>query len=337
MTPNTDLIARLPKAELHLHIEGSFEPELMMAVAERNKIDIPFKTLEDAKAAYAFSSLQEFLDIYYQGMNVLRTEQDFHDMAFAYLRRAKEDNVTHVEMFFDPQAHTERGVSFGVVADGILSALKRGETELGITSKLIMSFLRHLSEGDGFVLLDESTAWHEYFVGVGLDSSEVGHPPLKFMNLFERCRELGFKLCLHAGEEGPPEYVREALLDIGADRIDHGNRAMEDPALVQILRDTQTPLTNCPLSNLSLCVLEDLKDSPVKRQLQEGLLVTVNSDDPAYFGGYIGKNYEAIAEALDLTSDQIIKLARNSFTGSFLSDEEKAKHLAAIDGIAASA
>ena len=337
MTPKTDLIARLPKAELHLHIEGSFEPELMMAVAERNKIDIPFKTLEDAKAAYAFSNLQEFLDIYYQGMNVLRTEQDFHDMTFAYLRRIKDDNVRHVEMFFDPQAHTERGVPFSIVADGILSALKQGETELGITSKLIMSFLRHLSEGDGFVLLDESTAWHEYFVGVGLDSSEVGHPPLKFMNLFERCRELGFKLCLHAGEEGPPEYVREALLDIGADRIDHGNRAMEDPALVQILRDTQTPLTNCPLSNLSLCVLEDLKDSPVKRQLQEGLLVTVNSDDPAYFGGYIGKNYEAIAEALDLTSDQIIKLARNSFTGSFLSDEEKAKHLAAIDGIAASA
>ncbi|WP_199288491.1 adenosine deaminase [Hyphomonas pacifica] len=326
-----NLIARLPKAELHLHIEGSFEPELMMAIAERNRIDIPFKTLEEAKAAYDFSNLQEFLDIYYQGMNVLRTEQDFHDMTWAYLERVKQDNVVHVEMFFDPQAHTERGVPFGVVAEGILAALKRGEAELGITSELIMSFLRHLSEGAGFVLLDESIPWHEYFIGVGLDSSEVGHPPLKFRGLFERCRELGFKLCLHAGEEGPPEYVREALLDIGADRIDHGNRAMEDPALIQVLRDTQTPLTNCPLSNLSLCVLDDLKKSPVKTQLEEGLLVCVNSDDPAYFGGYINQNYEAISEALDLSAGQIIQLARNSFAGSFLSEDAKARYIQAVD------
>ncbi len=333
MTAHKDLIARLPKAELHLHIEGSFEPEMMMALAERNRISIPFKTLEEAQAAYNFSNLQEFLDLYYQGMNVLRTEQDFHDLTWAYLQRAKADNVVHVEMFYDPQAHTERGVPFGTVTVGILSALERGEKELGITSGLIMSFLRHLSEEDGYVLLDESTAWHGHFVGVGLDSSEVGHPPLKFQRLFERCRELGFKLCMHAGEEGPPEYVREALLDIGVDRIDHGNRSMEDPALIEVLRDTQTPLTNCPLSNLSLCVIDDLKDSPVKAQLEEGLLVCVNSDDPAYFGGYIGKNYEAISEALDLSADQIIQLAKNSFAGSFLPDEAKAKHIAAVDAV----
>jgi adenosine deaminase len=336
MSAHSDLIARLPKAELHLHIEGSFEPEMMMQLAERNRIDIPFKTLEEARAAYDFNNLQEFLDLYYQGMNVLRTEQDFHDMTFAYLQRAKADNIVHVEMFFDPQAHTERGVPFGAVADGILSALERGEKELGITSELIMSFLRHLTEEDGFVLLDESTPWHEHFVGVGLDSSEVGHPPLKFQRLFERCRALGFKLCMHAGEEGPPDYVREALLDIGVDRIDHGNRSMEDPALIQVLKDTQTPLTNCPLSNLSLCVLGDLKDSPVKAQLEQGLLVCVNSDDPAYFGGYIGKNYEAITDALDLSADQIIQLARNSFTGSFLPEADKARHLAAIEDVAAS-
>jgi len=331
MAKHAELIARLPKAELHLHIEGSFEPEMMLALAERNRINIPFKTLEDARAAYAFSNLQEFLDLYYQGMNVLRTEQDFHDLTWAYLTRAEADNVRHVEMFYDPQAHTERGVAFGTVTDGILSALERGEKELGITSKLIMSFLRHLSEADGFALLEESKPWHEKFVGVGLDSSEVGHPPLKFERLFAECRKRGFKLCMHAGEEGPPEYVREALLDIGVDRIDHGNRSMEDPALIEILRDTQTPLTNCPLSNLSLCVIVDLRKSPVKKQLDEGLLVTVNSDDPAYFGGYIGKNYEEISVALDLGSDDLIQLARNSFTGSFLSESEKAAHLAEID------
>ncbi|MEZ6011018.1 MAG: adenosine deaminase [Hyphomonas sp.] len=331
MTKHAELIASLPKAELHLHIEGSFEPEMMLALAERNRIDIPFKTLEQAKAAYNFNDLQEFLDLYYQGMNVLRTEQDFHDLTWAYLTRAKADNVRHVEMFYDPQAHTERGVAFGTVTEGILSALTRGEKELGITSKLIMSFLRHLSEQDGFALLEESKPWHDKFVGVGLDSSEVGHPPLKFERLFAECRKLGFKLCMHAGEEGPPEYVREALLDIAVDRIDHGNRSMEDPALIEILRDTQVPLTNCPLSNLSLCVIHDLKDSPVKAQLDEGLLVTVNSDDPAYFGGYIGKNYQDVSEALDLSGEDVIQLARNSFIGSFLSDAEKAAHLSEID------
>lgn len=332
MAQHAELIASLPKAELHLHIEGSFEPEMMMQIAERNRVEIPFKTLEDAKAAYNFSNLQEFLDLYYQGMNVLRTEQDFHDLTWAYLKRVKNDNVRHVEMFYDPQAHTGRGVAFGTVTEGILSALERGEKELGISSMLIMSFLRHLSEEDGFALLEESKPWHDKFVGVGLDSSEVGHPPLKFERLFARCRELGFKLCLHAGEEGPPSYVREALLDIGADRIDHGNRSMEDAGLIEILRDTQTPLTNCPLSNLALCVIDDLKKSPLKAQLEAGLLVTVNSDDPAYFGGYIGKNFEQISEALDLSSEQIIQLAKNSFTASFLPENVRSQFIREIEG-----
>tara|TARA_R110000803_G_scaffold93370_6_gene160889 strand:- start:2766 stop:3776 length:1011 start_codon:yes stop_codon:yes gene_type:complete len=331
MTDRATLIEKLPKAELHLHIEGSFEPELMMAIAERNKVAVPFKTLDEVRAAYAFSNLQEFLDIYYQGMAVLLHEQDFYDLTWAYLERVAADNVRHVEIFFDPQAHTERGVAFATVADGILAALDDGEKKLGITSHLIMSFLRHLSEEDGFALLEESAPYHDRFVGVGLDSSEVGHPPSKFGRLFAKCRELGFKLCLHAGEEGPPEYVREALIDIGADRIDHGNRSMEDAGLVQVLLDSQTPLTNCPLSNLSLCVIDDLRDSPLKTQLEAGLLVTVNSDDPAYFGGYINQNYRAIAEALNLGDDQLVQLARNSFTGAFLSDADKARHLSEID------
>ena len=331
MTDRAALIAKLPKAELHLHIEGSFEPELMMAIAERNKVTVPFNTLDEARAAYAFSNLQEFLDIYYQGMAVLLHEQDFYDLTWAYLERVTADNVRHVEIFFDPQAHTERGVAFSTVANGILTALDDGEKKLGITSHLIMSFLRHLSEEDGFALLEASAPYHSRFIGVGLDSSEVGHPPSKFERLFAKCRELGFKLCLHAGEEGPPDYVREALIDIGADRIDHGNRSMEDAGLVEVLRDTQTPLTNCPLSNLSLCVIDDLRDSPLKTQLEAGLLVTVNSDDPAYFGGYINQNYREIADALDLSDDQLIQLARNSFTGAFLSDADKARHLSEID------
>lgn len=330
----TDLIQRLPKAELHLHIEGSFEPELMMQLAARNKIDLRFKSLEEAKAAYNFSNLQEFLDLYYEGMQVLRTEEDFHDLTWAYLQRAAADNVRHVEMFYDPQAHTARGVPFGVVTEGILAALKRGEKELGVTSYLIMSFLRHLSEEDGFALLKESAPWHEKFVGVGLDSSEMGHPPLKFERLYARCREMGFKLCMHAGEEGPPDYVREALLDIGVDRIDHGNRSMEDEGLIAVLQDTQIPLTNCPLSNLSLCVIDDLKESPVKAQLELGLMVTVNSDDPAYFGGYIGRNYEQAAAALGLSDAQIVQLARNSFAGSFLPEAEKRRFMAEVEAAA---
>ena len=335
MTDHASLIAALPKAELHLHIEGSFEPELMMAIAARNKIALPWATLVEAKAAYAFDNLQEFLDLYYQGMNVLQTEQDFYDLTYAYLARVATDNVRHVEMFFDPQAHTERGVAFATVADGILAALKDGEAKLGITSKLIMSFLRHLSEEDGFALLEESAPYHQHFIGVGLDSSEMGHPPLKFARLFKRCREMGFKLCLHAGEEGPPAYVREALFDIGADRIDHGNRAMEDEGLIAALKKNQVPLTSCPLSNLALCVIDDVAKSPVRDMLDAGLHVTVNSDDPAYFGGYMNQNYEAVADRLALSDAQLVQLARNSFTASFLNEEEIAKHLAAIDAVIA--
>ena len=331
MTDHASLIAALPKAELHLHIEGSFEPELMMAIAARNGVTLPWATLEEAKAAYAFDNLQEFLDLYYQGMNVLQTEQDFYDLTYAYLSRVAEDNVRHVEMFFDPQAHTERGVAFSTVADGILSALKDGREKLGITSKLIMSFLRHLSEDDGFALLEESAPYHEHFIGVGLDSSEMGHPPLKFARLFARCREMGFKLCLHAGEEGPPAYVREALFEIGVDRIDHGNRAMEDEGLIAALKDNQVPLTSCPLSNLALCVIDDVSQSPVRDMLEAGLHVTVNSDDPAYFGGYMNQNYTAVTDRLALNDAQLIQLAKNSFTASFLSEQEIAKHLAAID------
>ncbi|MEL7481541.1 MAG: adenosine deaminase [Pseudomonadota bacterium] len=335
MSRTADLIAALPKAELHLHIEGSFEPELMLAIAERNKIKLPWATLEDAKAAYDFDNLQEFLDLYYKGMDVLRTEEDFYDLTYAYLERVDDDNVRHVEIFFDPQAHTERGVPFAMVADGILTALKDGERDFGISSKLIMSFLRHLSEEDGLALLQESAPWHEHFVGVGLDSSEVGHPPSKFARLFKRCDDMGFKLCLHAGEEGPPEYVHEALFEIGADRIDHGNRAMEDPALIEALKDRQTPITSCPLSNLSLCVIDDVRKSPVKAMLDAGLLVTVNSDDPAYFGGYVNENLEAVATASQLSSGDLIQLAKNSFSGSFLTGSEKQAHLEAIDAVAA--
>ena len=335
MRDTSALIAALPKAELHLHIEGSFEPELMMQIAERNRITLPWATLEEAKAAYAFSNLQEFLDLYYQGMNVLRTEQDFYDLTYAYLSRIAEDNVVHVEMFFDPQAHTERGVAFATVVEGILAALKDGEEKFGLTSELIMSFLRHLSESDGFALLEETAPYHKHFVGVGLDSSEMGHPPSKFARLFKRCAELGFKLCLHAGEEGPPSYVREALFEIGADRIDHGNRAMEDEAVIASLKESQTPLTSCPLSNLALCVIDDVAESPVKAMLEAGLHVTVNSDDPAYFGGYMNQNYQAVADALALSDEQLIQLARNSFTASFLPEADKLAHLNEIDAVVA--
>lgn len=332
---HSDLIASLPKAELHLHIEGSFEPEQMLAIAERNEIKLPWQTLEEAKAAYNFDNLQEFLDLYYKGMNVLRTEDDFYDLTYAYLERVEADNVRHVEIFFDPQAHTSRGVPFGAVTDGILAALKDGEADFGITSKLIMSFLRHLSEEDGFALLEESAPWHQHFVGVGLDSSEVGHPPSKFARLFKQCDEMGFQLCLHAGEEGPPEYIHEALFDIRADRIDHGNRAMEDPALIRALKERQTPITSCPLSNLALCVIDDVRQSPVKAMLDAELLVTVNSDDPAYFGGYVNRNFEAVAKSLALSDADLIRLAKNSFEGSFLTPSEKRAHIDAIDAITA--
>jgi adenosine deaminase len=324
------LIARLPKAELHLHIEGSLEPELLFALAERNGVAIPFASVEEVRAAYSFSNLQDFLDIYYQGMSVLLTAQDFYDLTWAYLERAHADTVRHVEIFFDPQGHTARGVAFTTALGGIERALKDAETRYGITYRLIMCFLRHLSEEEAFATLELAKPHLESIHGVGLDSSELGHPPAKFQRVFAAARELGLHVTAHAGEEGPPDYVREAIDLLQVERIDHGNRALEDPALIHHLARDQMTLTVCPLSNLRLCVIEGLADSPVKRMLELGLKVTVNSDDPAYFGGYINANFSAVAEALDLSAAQIVRLAENSFTGSFLPPAEQACHLAAI-------
>lgn len=328
-----DLAKKLPKAELHMHVEGSLEPELMFKLAERNRIAIPFKTVEEVRAAYAFSNLQDFLDIYYQGMSVLRTEEDFFDLTMAYLNRARADNVRHAEIFFDPQGHTSRGVPFDVAISGILTALQMSRAQFGMTGKLIMCFLRHLSEDEAFATLEEADPWLDRIVGVGLDSSEVGHPPSKFARVFKAARERGLKIVAHAGEEGPPDYVREALDLLAIDRLDHGNRSLEDEALVARLRETQMTLTVCPLSNLKLCVVKDMRAHPLKRMLDLGILATVNSDDPAYFGGYMAANYNAVIEALDLTEDNIRTLARNSFLGSFLSDGEKRAHLAAIEKV----
>ncbi len=322
---------RLPKAELHLHIEGSLEPDLMFRLAQRNKVDIPFGSVEEIRAAYDFSNLQDFLDIYYQGMNVLRTDEDFFDLTMAYLNRVRADNVRHVEIFFDPQGHTERGVQFDTAISGILTAFKLAKAQFGVTTKLIMCFLRHLPEEDAFKTLKQAERWLDHLTGVGLDSSEVGHPPSKFERVFAAARERGLKVVAHAGEEGPPEYVREALDLLKIDRLDHGNRALEDEGLVARLRDEAMTLTVCPLSNQKLCVVDDMGAHPIKRMLDLGLKATVNSDDPAYFGGYVMDNFRAVIEALDLSQDDIRTLARNSIEGSFLSDGEKRAHLSAID------
>lgn len=336
MTALNDLIARLPKAELHLHIEGSLEPELMMALAQRNGIDLPYKTVDEIRAAYEFSNLQDFLDIYYVGMNVLQTEQDFFDLTWAYLERAHADNVRHVEIFFDPQGHTERGVAFATVIDGLTRALDEAESRWGMTSQLIMCFLRHLSEDAAFETLEQAMGHLERIDGVGLDSSEMGHPPSKFERVFARAGELGLKRVAHAGEEGPPAYIYEALDLLQIDRVDHGNRALEDTALVQRLVDSKMALTVCPLSNLRLCGVERLEDHPLKRMLELGLVATCNSDDPAYFGGYVNDNFRRTAEAVGLTAGEIITLARNSFIGSFLPQDAIARHLAEIDAVIAS-
>lgn len=324
-------IAGLPKAELHLHIEGSLEPELMFELAQRNGVAIPFDSVEAVRAAYDFSNLQDFLDIYYAGAEVLRTEEDFHDLALAYFRRAAADNVRHAEIFFDPQTHTDRGIPFAVVADGLLAGMARAEAELGVTSKLILCFLRHLDEEAAFATLKSAEPWLDRIIGVGLDSSEVGHPPSKFERVFARARDMGLKLCAHAGEEGPPAYVHEALDLLHVDRIDHGNRAMEDAGLIRRLADARMTLTVCPLSNLKLCVVHDLAAHPVPEMLRQGLHVTLNSDDPAYFGGYVNDNYRALARAVGLGREDLVRIARNSFEGAFLGEAEKAARLAEID------
>ena len=330
----TDFIRGLPKAELHLHIEGSLEPEQMFEFGRRNRVALPFKSVEEVRAAYAFSNLQDFLDIYYQGAGVLMVEQDFHDLAMAYFRRVAADGCRHVELFFDPQTHTDRGLPFSVAIEGLLSGMAEARSELGVSSKLIMCFLRHLDEEAAFATLKAADPWLDRIVGVGLDSSEVGHPPSKFAGVYKAARERGLKLVAHAGEEGPPAYVYEALDILGVDRIDHGNRALEDPALVDRLVKSGMTLTVCPLSNLKLCVVDDLKAHPVKRMLELGLHATVNSDDPAYFGGYLGENWRQTAAAVGLTREELITLAKNSFTGSFLTPEEAAPHLAAIEAYA---
>ena len=334
MSDLTSFIRGLPKAELHLHIEGSLEPEQMFEFARRNRIALPFASVEDVRAAYAFSNLQDFLDIYYQGAGVLLTEQDFHDLAMAYFRRAAADGTRHVELFFDPQTHTDRGLPFAVAAEGLLSGMAEAERTLGVTSKLILCFLRHLDEDAAFATLRAAEPWLDRIVGVGLDSSEIGHPPSKFAAVYRAAAERGLKLVAHAGEEGPPAYVWEALDILKVDRIDHGNRALEDPALVKRLAAEGMTLTVCPLSNLKLCVVDDLKSHPLKRMLELGLHATVNSDDPAYFGGYLGDNWVAAATALELARGHLVTLARNSFTGSFLTPQEAAAHLAAIDSYA---
>jgi adenosine deaminase len=333
--PLNAFIDGLPKAELHLHIEGSLEPAQMFEFARRNRVNIPFDSVEAVQAAYDFSNLQDFLDIYYAGAQVLQTEEDFHDLALAYFRRAAADNVRHAEIFFDPQTHTDRGVPFAVVAEGLLGGMKRAEDELGTSSRLILCFLRHLDEPAAFDVLRQAEPWLDRITGVGLDSSEVGHPPSKFERVFARARQMGLKLCAHAGEEGPPEYVREALDLLNIDRMDHGNRSMEDEALIGRLAETGMTLTVCPLSNLKLRVVKDLKDHPVPEMLRRGLRVTLNSDDPAYFGGYINENYRQLARAVGLTREQLTTLARNSFEGSFLPQAEKAARLAEIEAFAA--
>ncbi len=327
-------IIGLPKAELHLHIEGSLEPELMFALAERNKLAIPFASVADVRAAYEFSNLQDFLDIYYAGADVLRTEEDFRDLALAYFDRAAADGVRHAEIFFDPQTHTDRGIPFAVVADGLLAGMAEAEAKHGLTSKLILCFLRHLDEEAAFATLKMAEPWLDRIAGVGLDSSELGHPPEKFARVFEAAGAMGLKRVAHAGEEGPPDYVWQALDVLRIDRLDHGNRSLEDAALTRRLVDEGMTLTVCPLSNVKLCNVASIDVHPIDRMLRLGLKATVNSDDPAYFGGYVGDNYRAVARARGLDKAALATLARNSFTGSFLPDAEIARHVAAVDAFA---
>lgn len=327
-------IEQIPKIELHMHIEGSLEPELMFRLAQTNKVDIPFKTVDDVRAAYKFTDLQSFLDIYYQGMNVLRTENDFYDLTMAYLTRAHNQNIVHTEIFFDPQGHTDRGITFGTVINGIHRALDDGQKEFGISSKLIMCFLRHLDEQSALKTLEAAKPYRHLITGVGLDSSENGHPPSKFQNVFSEAGKQGYKRVAHAGEEGPAQYVWEALSLLNVDRIDHGNRSMEDDNLIDMLSDMGIGLTICPLSNTALCNVSDMKFHPLKNMLDRGVKVMVNSDDPAYFGGYMTENFKAVTNALNLDKDDIIKLSENAINVSFLSPYEKIqKHIALQDFI----
>ena len=328
-----DFIRRIPKAELHLHIEGTLEPEMVFELANKAGIPLGYSSVEALRAAYDFSDLQSFLDVYYAGADVLRSEQDFYDLTWAYLRKVHDEGVVHAEIFFDPQTHTLRGVPFETVVDGISRALADGQEKLAISSRLILCFLRHLSADEALSTLAQALPYKRLIAAVGLDSSEVGHPPSKFAHVFERAREEGFLTVAHAGEEGPPQYVYEALDVLKVSRVDHGVRSEEDPALLARLVSEQMPLTVCPLSNVKLKVVQRIEDHNLKRLLDAGVCVTVNSDDPAYFGGYIAANYEAVAKALNLSREDIAQLAKNSIGASFLDDATKRHWLRKIAAV----
>ena len=321
----------IPKAELHIHIEGALEPELAFALAARNGVELPFPSVQELRSAYAFTDLQSFLDLYYALMAVLRTEQDFEDLANAYLERAREQGVRHAEIFFDPQAHIARGVGIDVVIGGLSRALDAAPERFGISAQLIMCFLRDEPAQSALDTLAAARPHRERLLGVGLDSAEVGHPPEKFAAVYAAARELGLRCVAHAGEEGPPAYIWQALDVLGVERVDHGVRCLEDEALVARLRDEGIPLTVCPFSNVRLCVVDRLEDHPLARMLEAGLLVTVNSDDPAYFGGYAGDNFDGVRDALGLDPEQLRALARNSFEAAFISAEQRAAYLAEVD------
>ncbi len=325
----------LPKAELHVHVEGTFEPELIFALAERNRVALPYASVEALREAYEFTGLQSFLDLYYAAMNVLRTEVDFAELADAYFARARLQGVVHAELFFDPQAHVARGVPFATVIDGLWSTVRESERRHGISSKLIMCFLRDRSAESAMATLEQALPYGDRIVAVGLDSAEIGHPPATFERVFARARAEGWKTVAHAGEEGPPSYVWEALDLLRVSRVDHGVRSLEDPALVARLRDERMPLTVCPLSNVKLRVYDSLRDHPLGRMLDEGLVATVNSDDPAYFGGYAGDNLAAVADALHLSPSALETLARNSFEASFIEAPARAAYLAQLDAAVA--
>jgi adenosine deaminase len=332
------LLRAMPKAELHIHIEGSLEPELIFKLAKRNGVALNYPSVEALRAAYAFTDLQSFLDIYYAGASVLLKEEDFFDMAWAYFEKAAADNVVHAELFFDPQTHTARGVPMETVIRGLHHACQRAHQELGISAKLILCFLRHLSEEDAMATLEQALPYREHFIGVGLDSSERGHPPEKFARVFARCRELGLHLVAHAGEEGPPEYIKSALDVLRVQRIDHGVRCVEDPELVKRLASERMPLTVCPFSNVKLCVFKTLQEHNLKALLDAGLCATVNSDDPAYFGGYLNQNFVDTFAALPaLTARDAWQLAKNSFEASFVSDAQKAQWGVQLDALFAAA
>ena len=325
------LLAQLPKAELHIHIEGSLEPEMTFDLARRHQVVLAYDAVDDLRNAYDFGNLQEFLDLYYLGMSVLIDEQGFYDLTMAYLKRAAADNVTYTEIFFDPQAHTSRGIAFETALNGIQRALSDGQATHRVTGKIIMCILRHLDEDDALRTLDQALGHKEKIIGIGLDSSELGHPPTKFKNVFARARDEGFKLTAHAGEEGPADFIWQALDVLGVDRIDHGNNAKDDTALMQRLAADQMALTMCPLSNQRLQSVPDLADHPIRGMLEAGLLVTVNSDDPSYFGGYMNDNFQALDTALNLTDDEATTIARNGFVAAFMTDAERQSALDAFD------